>query len=286
MRVLRHSPPPEDPPSRIVTIGGGLIAAASGVVFAVSLLAGAPMEVYGTAIAVGAIALAFALRRVAISTYPHVQATEERHPREALGEPIAEVQPVARRPLLRRTLWFGAGTFLVSLLAPIAALGPGGPREQVRTERRTDWDEGVRLTDERGELLRPDDIPAGGFATVFPEGFAHRDSASVVLLRLSSGQVESPARSEWVVDGDLVAYSKLCTHMGCPVGLFRTGDDVLFCPCHQASFDAARGAAPVFGPASRALPQLPLGVGDDGYLVALGDFTEDVGGPVGRRRPQ
>jgi ubiquinol-cytochrome c reductase iron-sulfur subunit len=283
MEILRRTPPPDDQPSRIVTAGAGLVAAACGITFAAALLAGAPLEVYGTALAVGAFALAFALRRVAISTYPHIAATEERHTREPLDEPIAEVQPVARRRLLRRTLWVGAGTFMLSLLAPIAALGPGGLRQRVPTEERTDWAAGIRLTDERGNRLRPEDIPPGGFATVFPEGVAHRDSAAVVVLRLSPGPAMPPTEMEWVVEGDLLAYSKLCTHMGCPVGLFRTGDNVLFCPCHQASFDGARGAAPVFGPASRALPQLPLGVGEDGFLVALGDFTEDVGGPVGRR---
>lgn len=282
MRVLRRTSPPESPPSHIVTAGAGLIAGASGVVFAVSLLAGAPIDVYGTAVAVGSFALAFALRRVAVATYPYVTATEERKPPQGAEEPIAEVQPVARRRLLRRTLWLGAGTFLASLLAPVAVLGPGSPRAPVRTQERTDWEAGVRLADDRGELVRPGDIAEGGFATVFPEGVTRRDSATVVLLRLSAAPPQEPTRLEWVVDGDLVAYSKLCTHMGCPIGLFRTGDSVLFCPCHQASFDAARGAAPLSGPASRPLPQLPLGVGEDGYLVALADFAEAVGGPVGR----
>jgi ubiquinol-cytochrome c reductase iron-sulfur subunit len=83
-----------------------------------------------------------------------------------------------------------------------------------------------------------------------------------------------------VVDG-LVAYAKVCTHAGCPVGLFRERDDALFCPCHQSTFDVRRGAEPTFGPAARALPQLPLAVDDEGYLVAAGDFTEQVGPAFG-----
>jgi ubiquinol-cytochrome c reductase iron-sulfur subunit len=86
---------------------------------------------------------------------------------------------------------------------------------------------------------------------------------------------------DWVVDETLVAYSKICTHAGCPVGLLRTGDDALFCPCHQATFDTARGALPAFGPASEPLPQLPLGTDAEGYLVALGDFVGPVGPPRG-----
>lgn len=285
MEILRRVDPPDDPPSRIVTAGAGLLAGVSGIVFAVALLAGAPMIVYGGAIAAGAFALAFALRRVAISTYPYIEGVEERHRFDAWEEPMAAVRPVARRKLLRRTLWVGAGTFIVSLLAPIAALGPGGPGERVPADRRSEWVSGLRLTDERGNMLAPEDILPGGFATAFPEGLGRDEQSQVLLLRLSPGPAEAPTELDWVIDGDLVAYSKLCTHMGCPVGLYRTGDNVLFCPCHQASFDAARGAQPVFGPATRSLPQLPLGVGEDGILVALGDFVEDVGGPVGRRRP-
>ena len=84
-----------------------------------------------------------------------------------------------------------------------------------------------------------------------------------------------------MVDGTVVAYSKICTHAGCPVALYRERDDVLFCPCHQSTFDVQRGATPVFGPAARNLPQLPLGTDDEGYLVALGDFTEQAGPAFG-----
>jgi ubiquinol-cytochrome c reductase iron-sulfur subunit len=74
-----------------------------------------------------------------------------------------------------------------------------------------------------------------------------------------------------------VGYSKICTHAGCPVGLYRSEAHQLLCPCHQSTFDVLRGAVPVFGPAARPLPQLPMEVDDDGYLVARGDFNEPVG---------
>ncbi len=98
----------------------------------------------------------------------------------------------------------------------------------------------------------------------------------MLLLRLSEPAVP-PTRLEWIVADSLVAYSKVCTHAGCPVALYRQQDNALFCPCHQSTFNPAAGAVPTFGPAARALPQLPLGIDEQGYLVALGDFQEPVG---------
>ena len=83
-------------------------------------------------------------------------------------------------------------------------------------------------------------------------------------------------REDWTVD-DIVAYSKLCTHVGCPVGLYQTELGLLLCPCHQSTFDVMRWATPIFGPAARPLPQLPLGLDGEGYIVATGDFSDPVG---------
>jgi ubiquinol-cytochrome c reductase iron-sulfur subunit len=83
-------------------------------------------------------------------------------------------------------------------------------------------------------------------------------------------------RAAWAPEG-CVGYSKICTHAGCPVGLYRSEAHQLLCPCHQSTFDVLRGAVPVFGPAARPLPQLPMEVDADGYLVARGDFHEPVG---------
>ena len=85
-----------------------------------------------------------------------------------------------------------------------------------------------------------------------------------------------PGREDWTVD-DLVAYSKLCTHAGCPVGLYQANSGLLLCPCHQSTFAVLDGARPIFGPAARSLPQLPLGLNEQGELIARGDFS----GPVG-----
>ena len=85
-----------------------------------------------------------------------------------------------------------------------------------------------------------------------------------------------PGREGWTPDG-LVAYSKLCTHVGCPVGLYQADEHLLLCPCHQSTFDVTRNCKVIFGPANRPLPQLPLGVDDEGYLVSTEDYQEPVG---------
>lgn len=135
----------------------------------------------------------------------------------------------------------------------------------------------MRAVTNDGEPIRPEDIQVGSIASVWPEGAIGFERASVVVIRLANPP-ESPTNMSWVVDDTLVAYSKICTHAGCPVALYREQDESLFCPCHQSTFDVPRACQPTFGPAARALPQLPLGVDDDGNLIALGDF-EDLAGP-------
>ncbi len=98
-----------------------------------------------------------------------------------------------------------------------------------------------------------------------------------VVLRLDPDLLELPEeRRAWVPEG-CVGYSKICTHAGCPVGLYRAEAHELLCPCHQSTFDVLRGAVPTFGPADRPLPQLPMGLDDEGYLIALSDYREPVG---------
>src|SRR5690606_26047816 len=97
------------------------------------------------------------------------------------------------------------------------------------------------------------------------------------LIRVDPDELRlPPERAEWAPEG-LVAYSKICTHVGCPVGLYRETTHELLCPCHQSTFDVLRGARPVFGPATRSLPQLPITIDDEGYVVAISDYTEPVG---------
>jgi ubiquinol-cytochrome c reductase iron-sulfur subunit len=100
-----------------------------------------------------------------------------------------------------------------------------------------------------------------------------------VLIRLSDGplpQPTMPGREGWAPDG-YVAYSKVCTHLGCPVGLYERELEVLVCPCHQSMFNVRNGAVPQFGPAPRPLPQLPLGYNDQGYLIATAPYDQALG---------
>ena len=124
-------------------------------------------------------------------------------------------------------------------------------------------------------LLRPEDVPVNTVVTVFPEGNTDAADSQTLLIHLPDGD-EAPGGPEDSVEG-LVAFSKVCTHAGCPVGLYQAETRELFCPCHQSVFDVLAGAEPTGGPATRPLPQLPIGVDDDGYLVARDDFPEPIG---------
>jgi ubiquinol-cytochrome c reductase iron-sulfur subunit len=120
-------------------------------------------------------------------------------------------------------------------------------------------------------------VAIGGIETVFPAGRVGDPMSATVLLKLQDGLVRpQPGREGWTPGGN-VAYSKICTHAGCPVAIYRSASYQLYCPCHQSVFDVLDAAKPVAGPATRALPQLALDVDAEGYLIARGDFS----GPVG-----
>lgn len=258
-------------------VAAAVLAALGGVIFAVGLLAGAPRSLYGTGLAVGLLALAVGVNWYISGAYPEIEAIEPRPGPEEGGEAAGEVVEPARRSVLGWLLAGAAGVLAVSFLAPVSSLGPrAGDRL-----RHTLWREGTRLVTSAGRAVRPDDLVAGSLVTVWPEHAVRHERSAVVVLRLRSGTPRAPTETDWVVDRSVVAYSKICTHAGCPVGLFRERDDALFCPCHLATFDAARAAIPTFGPAGRRLPQLPLGVNGDGELVALGDFVQPIGPAYG-----
>lgn len=252
---------------------GGLAAVA----FAVLLRLGAPLGLYGVMLALSCFLLALAVRRYFYDRFPEVVAAEPREvyqPPEATAatEPSLE-SPLPRRNFLTKVLVGGFGAFGASLLSLVPSLGPGVGN----TLRQTPWDRGVRAVTGDGEPVRPDDVKIGSIASVWPEGSIGFERSAVVVIRLANPP-EEPTNMAWVVDDTLVAYSKICTHAGCPVALYREQDESLFCPCHQSTFDVPHACQPTFGPAARALPQLPLGVDDDGFLVALGDF-EELAGP-------
>jgi ubiquinol-cytochrome c reductase iron-sulfur subunit len=219
---------------------------------------------------------------------PWVEITEQRHPlrsspedRAAFAKTFregAEASQFVKRPILRRTLI--AATVPLGL-APLILLRDTGPLPHKSLEH-TVWRKGLRLlTYGPNTPIRAADFSSQGeMITVVPEGYEEDfdalAKAAVIIMRLPPGALQHPTNLNWTVD-NIVAYSKICTHVGCPAALYEQTTHHILCPCHQSTFDAARGAQVTFGPATRALPQLPMGVDSNGYLVALGDFTEPVG---------
>jgi ubiquinol-cytochrome c reductase iron-sulfur subunit len=175
---------------------------------------------------------------------------------ETMGKRTAEI---GRRRFLGRLAGFALAALGVAAVLPIRSLGtrPG------RSLFQTAWHAGARLVRSNGSLVRASDVAVDSILTVFPEGHTEDGDAPAVLIRLSGG--------------GLVAYSKLCTHAGCPVGLYQAETKQLFCPCHQSVFAMTEGARPTSGPATRPLPSLPIATSSDGYLVATGDFSAPVG---------
>jgi len=187
-------------------------------------------------------------------------------------------ETLGRRKLLVGLLGLSFVSMVVGFVGPIGSLGPRPSGER----RRTSWRAGSRLVTSEG---RPVESASGSFdqlLTVFPEGAIGVDDSQVVLLRMPPDLLTERTIERGSVDG-WVAYSKICTHAGCSVGLFgvdnRQPETVrqLVCPCHQSVFDPLDSARPVGGPAPRPLPQLAIEVDPAGFLVAKGDFSGVVG---------
>jgi ubiquinol-cytochrome c reductase iron-sulfur subunit len=214
---------------------------------------------------------------------PNDEVAEERHPLASTEEEIAaftkdfeagELSLTGRRMLMASAI--GAlGAFGLALLFPIRSLGPRPGRGLKHTAYA---EGGLRVVRANGLPLRPEDLEPDGVVTVWPQGHVESPDSPTLLIRTRSSQdfVPRPGREDWTVD-NIVAYSKLCTHVGCPVGLYQAESGLLLCPCHQSTFDVLDGARPIFGPAARSLPQLPLELDDEGFIVARSDFS----GPVG-----
>jgi ubiquinol-cytochrome c reductase iron-sulfur subunit len=178
-----------------------------------------------------------------------------------------------RRRLLVRLLGGAFVALGAALVFPVRSLGsrPGG------SLFKTPWQRGSRVVDEQEHPVRPEDLVVGGVLTVFPEGSAGAADAQTLLIRLAPGEYRPrPGREHWAV-GDLVGYSKVCPHAGCPVGLYEPDSHRLYCPCHQSVFDVIDACNPESGPATRPLPQLPLAVDPDGFLIAQSDYHEPIG---------
>jgi ubiquinol-cytochrome c reductase iron-sulfur subunit len=283
-RYETGSPPWAEPLVAGLLVAAGALLATFGVLIAVD----ANTQLLGLALGLGLAALAAALIVAAQRVFPRETAVEQRpiaEPREdqrAVEEDLRGAgDGVSRRGLLAAA----AGTAGVGAVAaaalPLTALGPSA----ATLDETSRWRDGIRLVDEDGEPINADVLDDGGFLTAFPEGADKRELGSpVVVVRVAPATLRLPPdRRGWAPDG-LLAYSKICTHAGCAVSLFRKPTDEetssppgLVCPCHYSTFDVRRAAKPVFGPASRPLPQLPLKLDAERNLVAAGPLSGSVG---------
>jgi ubiquinol-cytochrome c reductase iron-sulfur subunit len=195
---------------------------------------------------------------------------------------------VTRRKLLFSSLAAVGAALGAAAVVPLASLGPRVGEKVYETP----WSAGTKVVDENGAPITLDTLSPGEFVTAFPEGASLEDFGSpLVLVRLRADELELPEDRAHSAPHGYVAYSKICTHAGCAVSLFRypTFDEeqpgpALVCPCHYSTFNPADGGKVLFGPAGRPLPQLPLRVGGDGGLEAAGGFYEPIGPSYGGSR--
>lgn len=221
---------------------------------------------------------------------PHEVATQERHggpsdpldARTAGGTIMAGFQRTGavRHKIVRRSLLGAGGALGLLAVMPLGGLikNPSRGDELMHTS----WRDGMRLLRDDGTPIRPSDMQPGSLETVFPavQGGNRQADAATMLIRLRREQVETveaPAGQEDFAWEDYLAFSKICTHAGCPVSLYEQETGRILCPCHQSQFDVTRGATPTFGPAARPLPQLPIEVDEEGFFVARSDYPEPVG---------
>jgi ubiquinol-cytochrome c reductase iron-sulfur subunit len=220
-----------------------------------------------------------------------VEIADERHAIEAPPEVKAKVMAdfkdgakesaLGRRKLIRNTMFGALAMFPLSAVMLLRDLGPL-PGTKLR---HTIWSKGKLLVNMNTNLpLRPSDVAVGSLTFAKPEGLEETDEdfqtqiakAALMIVRLQPDNIKDKRELEWAHEG-IVAFSKICTHVGCPISLYEQQTHHVLCPCHQSTFDLSDGARVIFGPAGHALPQLRIGVSDEGYLEALGDFEEPVG---------
>jgi ubiquinol-cytochrome c reductase iron-sulfur subunit len=258
-----------------------LLSAAAGIGLLVLYAMGGQVQLEGTLVGIALGGMGFALILWGKYLFPHEIVTEPREPHESEAGARREAEDlirqtetdVTRRRFLTRMLVGAAGAFGLALIFPIRSLGPSPGSSLFHTA----WRKGMRLVDETGLPIHVDTLPEDGVVTVFPDGNVGDATAQAIVVRVAEDDLDLPAgREGWAPEGN-VCYSKLCTHAGCPVGLYVASSHELQCPCHQSAFDVTDGATVVFGPAARPLPQLPIEADQDGFLVAQGDFSAPVG---------
>ncbi len=201
---------------------------------------------------------------------------------------VVDESQITRRKMIGRSLVAALGAVALPLIISLADLGPWPTKKRrAETIESTIWAEGVRLVnDVTFEPIKADQIEVGQLVNGQPENLKDLEGtafqvakakASIIVVRMDPNSIQIPdSRRDWQVGG-ILCYSKICTHVGCPISLWEQQTHHLLCPCHQSTFDLGNSGVVVFGPAARALPQLPITVDADGYLVARQGFTVPIG---------
>ncbi len=270
--------------------------------------------ILGITLAVSLLSLGFAILAWAKKLLPHEVAIQQRHDKPSPDDErlitgqtllfVADELGVQRRPLLKGAIGLGLAPLGLVAAAPLVGGLIQNPHKGARPMMsHTGFDpvpngnKPVRLTREDGSPIRPTDVSTGGQMTVFPgiPGGATNEYADspTLLIHLrpddaattrANADADKNGRNKGSMWGDYVAYSKICTHAGCPASLYEQQTNRLLCPCHQSQFLITDNAQPIFGPASRRLPMLPLSVDDEGFFVATSDY-KDIIGPDFWERP-
>jgi ubiquinol-cytochrome c reductase iron-sulfur subunit len=247
----------------------------------------------GLAIALGLLGVGIGAVHWAKALMSDAEIVEMRHGTRGTDETRAKAAEVftlgnkesgfTRRALVRNSLIGAIALTPIPAVVLFRDLAPDAEPNQLL--RHTLWGENVRLTrDPSGTPIKASEVTYGSAFHVIPETLIDHEEyleekakAAVLVMRLRPEDLkEADDKKDWSYDG-IVAYSKICTHVGCPVALYEQQTHHLLCPCHQSQFDVSEGAKVIFGPASRPLPQLPITVDSEGYLVAKSDVLEPVG---------
>jgi ubiquinol-cytochrome c reductase iron-sulfur subunit len=278
----------QHPAAELAVAGLLVLGGLAGAAFVVAFVLGANTQWLGLGLG-GALAFIAAACMVAAKrVVPRETISEERpqlvheaEEEESVRYVREAAEGVSRRRLIAAAAGVaGAGVASAAAL-PLTALGPSVDKRIDRTP----WRSGIRLVDSHGAPLAADTLEVGSFTTAFPEGSDPRELGSpVVVVRIDPRMLRLPPRRRgWAPEG-IVAFSKICTHAGCAVALFRyptyeptSKPPALVCPCHYSTFDVRQGGTVVFGPAVRALPQLPLVIDAQRHLVAGGPFSGTIG---------
>jgi ubiquinol-cytochrome c reductase iron-sulfur subunit len=275
------SPPDRNPnvAARVVAICF-LLSAAAAIGLSVVYWRGGQTQGEGALLAVSFGALGAGFIVWAHHLLPSQPRSEEREPLTPSAEEQQQFEidferggVVERRGFIIGALATALGAIGVALAFPIRSFGP----RPGHALEHTPWKRGTRVVTSDGKPVLAADVPADGLVTVFPEGFPDSADGQAVLTRVDPKLLSGPRGGpDWVPEG-LIAFSKVCTHAGCPVGLYEASTYSLLCPCHQSAFAVLEGARPTSGPADRALPQLPLMIDAKGVLRARGDFSSPIG---------